>query len=473
MIDTEWQAFGTTEQDYTLTVDQAIGDDDNIGDSGNPLKTIDEAIRRVPPHIRHNVEVHVLSGTYDWLYLSGKHVETPGFLYIHGDSQLAAGLTGLNTGTATGGTTTKLIDSGAGWAVDELVGKSWEITAGTHTWYSGRIMENDATSFTINGKLPTAFDATDVYQITESTVTIKEPTDTYNYPYPLTVQDCSGSIFIMNLDFEVNDNKYQRYAGRVRNYGWGGLFVMDCSFKCSAGAVAAGAFSQYSMWIQNCLDVQFYRCAFLIPNAISGIWSGIYLYGPNGKIGISGSVMNDLVECYYGIQHLTIGGCTRYLRSNAMLGDVYRTVNYFNFSSNVWDAKGVSANMRFDGLSNLDFRGNIIENAAGHNIYTYGHHGDILNLYLRDTELNGASGDGVNIGGNSVVTLVNAKTDAGNKNTGWGLRLRNGSKAVYTGTNTLTGVKGDVNLGDDVTAVLHGVTQTDTTHLTRIAAMGA
>lgn len=84
---------------------------------------------------------------------------------------------GAKTGTATGGSTTTLVDTAAGWTISALIGKWVRITAGAGIGQTRRITANTGTTLTV--ATWTAADTTSVYEVIEPlfTVTFTPPKD--------------------------------------------------------------------------------------------------------------------------------------------------------------------------------------------------------------------------------------------------------------------------------------------------------
>lgn len=452
-------------------IDPVNGEDGpERGAVGRPFKTWgglrDSGL--IPKVVTGMFWVKILPGTVDPIYLD--NVRSEGFLVVSAaqGKRLAQGLTGPNTGTATGGTVYSLTMAGAGWAVNELRGKYYEFIGGTHEGYSGRIVSNTATSFVLTGYLPSAVNATDVFEIRESTVRVEDPTNVNSFPYPLSILSCSGGIMIWELDFYGNANRYQTYTALVS--GGDGSFLYDCAFY--SPKMVAGSFVRDSLWVENVGTFDAYNCSFIADETITGYESGMQINGSCGVIQFTSCVINDQIFCYRGVDSLIFTGCTKEQRANGLITDNFRTVHYLQIIQCVMDYKGLKAGIQLEGATMMDMRYSRIFNALGDGIYNFGHQGDNLTAYVRDTEISGCSGNGINLGGNSSLTFGNLTTNPLNKNGQWGVKIKSGTMAQYYGTNTAEGTLGKVNLGDGVTNVNHGVAATDATHLTRICALG-
>jgi hypothetical protein len=444
-------------------------DEDNYeGSEEAPFKTWDAVHEWLPKFIDSGITIKILPGQIDWIYLWGIHVSRGGSLGIYADMQLATIPSGgPNTGVATGGTTKTLTLTGAGWDTDELAGKKWRITEGTHTWYSGRIVSNTSDTFTIHRAIPTPFDTSDVFVIEESTVLVQPPDD-YNSPRALDIEQCSGgSIYIYQIDFKMNNHRYAYYCSYFTECS--GITIFDCSFITGTNP---DSFIYYGAMFQNCIDVQMFNVALIVPESVVDTYgSCFYASGPNFNLSIDGYLV-DSVQCYYGTNYLRVGGFLRY-RANSKEPSVVRTVQYLVLSGLEIDAKNKYEGLRLDGHSNIDWRSGGVINANGDGIRTYDYHAANVACYFKDLRIEGCSGNGINVGGNSVITISSCVTDPTNLNGAFGVKLRNGAKCFYIGANTISGGDGDVNGGDGSTNWPHGTPATDTTHLTRMTPVGS
>lgn len=126
----------------------------------DPCLTIQKAINKVPKDVQHNVNISVGEGNFAGFYLFGFRVRRDATFVISGTLNNPTLTTGTTSGTATGGTTTTLIDAGQSWTVNELRGKLVYVNSDYRV-----IRSNDATSFetigpsssTMNGKAYTLY----------------------------------------------------------------------------------------------------------------------------------------------------------------------------------------------------------------------------------------------------------------------------------------------------------------------------
>lgn len=382
------------------------------------------------------------------------------------------GVTGPTSGTATGGTKRRINLSGAGWTPGQLRGKFFAVVNGTNLFAFGRVLDNGTDYLEVSGIRSSAYDSTSEFVLAEECVTVHPPDDSFGYPLFASFNSGGGAIRFNGLRFEIQDYQSAFYAAF--------LFGNSCdvSFQYSSliGNTApplAGASIQVLINVNRCKgNIDVGSCDCYVPNLDPGTFSGvIWAFGPNGRISFDSSALNDNIQIYYGCPNFRFVSSSQKYRTGMLELNVVRTVGYFQLLSSYLDANSVTNLWRFDGPNNLDCRDSILENAPGDGIIVAGHHGDGCNLYLARTEVNGCGASGIHVKGNSVVTIWNCTTDGSNLNSTWGVRLQSGSQLRFTGTNTIRGSSGDVNLGDNVTAVTHGVEATDTTHLTRASTL--
>ena len=105
----------------TMLYVRSAGDDTNDGlTEGSALASIQAAIDKIPKLVLHEVVINVGAGAFDAFAINSRVVE--GSLTIQGVLGNPSLTTGTTSGTATGGSTTSLDDSGQGWTEDDLVG---------------------------------------------------------------------------------------------------------------------------------------------------------------------------------------------------------------------------------------------------------------------------------------------------------------------------------------------------------------
>lgn len=87
----------------------------------------------------------------------------------------------VTPGTATGGTTTTIVNTGGGWTIDAEIGKFAKLTGGTaaNIGEIRQITDNDATSLTLDMALPAAVVATDTYEVMEAFTSLASRTVNY------------------------------------------------------------------------------------------------------------------------------------------------------------------------------------------------------------------------------------------------------------------------------------------------------
>lgn len=444
----------------------------------------------VPRIILGNVNVYVKPGTLrDKLAVDGYLVagslsfravpasnpfpSTPfPFDLIWSSLKPVTGVTGPTSGTATGGTKRRINFAGAGWTPGQLRGKFFGIVGGTNFFSSGRVLTNGADYLEVSGIYSSAFDATTEFVLAEEAVTVRPPDDASGFALRMIRNGGPGSVSFYGFRFEIQDYRYASYCAYIFGNACNITISQSSLIGNTFGPLAGGTLQVLISHSRNIGGLQVYETDLYVPGLKPGTFSGAFwAFGPNGRISFSSTAVNDNFQIYYGCPNFRfIGGSQRY-RSGMLELNVLRTVGYFQLISSLIDANNIANILRFDGPNNLDCRDSILENAPGDGVITFGHHADGANLYFARTEINGCGASGIHVKGNSVVTLWNVTTDGAKLNGTWGVRAQSGSQIRYTGANTVRGANGDVNLGDNVAPVNHGVEATDTTHLTRISAL--
>lgn len=150
---------GATFEPLTIFVDSVSGLDVNPGTVEAPLKTVQNALSRLPKKIRHPITISLAAGNYDGFAINDFDIDyadpTLGaFLMITGTLANSTVATGTATGTVTSAvqgvnsTNTYAVvnDTAQTWTVDDLKGKFFVITGGTGVGQIYPITANTATS---------------------------------------------------------------------------------------------------------------------------------------------------------------------------------------------------------------------------------------------------------------------------------------------------------------------------------------
>lgn len=385
-----------------------------------------------------------------------------------------AWVVGPKIGQLTGGTKYRAEMAGAGWVPGELRGLFWMIYDGPHFFSWGRIEDNGADWFEVSGLLSSNFSASDKFFFGTEAVTIKPPATSTRFPSTITYNMGSSRINFYGIKIAIGDNRYGNYGVYMSDNQCAVRFDF-CSFIGNSVPTYAGATSQFLLYNYRCSgEILVYACDLYFPALKAGTTTGAFwAIGPHGMVRLMNSTIISNVQTWDGCTYFALQNCSLKYPTGMLEYNYVRAVNYYVIQSTRMNWNNVAWGYRLDGKVHFDIRNCLFENALGYGFKSYDGHGDIFDGWIEYTEVNACSISGFDIGGNSYFGIRVLTTDPAKKNGKWGFRLRSGTQVGYLGTNTLTGNLGDVNLGDDVTAVAWGVPTTDTTHLTRVAAQGA
>jgi hypothetical protein len=375
------------------------------------------------------------------------------------------------SGVATGGTRKSIQLSTANWIPGELKNKFFVINSGTNIFSWGRILDNTATEFEVSGYYVSPFDNTSEFYLAEEAVTVRPPDGGSGTALSMFDIGGGGQIGFEGIKFQMQTG--YNFVSNVARFQVNTAYIQFryCSFIGDLYPVTTGPLSSQVLISlnnnQGVFDAE--SCAFSVPDLPPGKFSGVmWPFGPNGPMEFRDCVANDNFQFYYGQTGLYFQNCSIRYRPNMLEMNVSRAVNWFRMYQCYIDANNVTNIWRFDGPQGLDCRDSLLEGAPGDGLVTLrGHQGEGNHMYLARTEVSGCGGDAIRVSGNSLASIWNCTTDGSKVNGGWGVRAENGSIIRFNGTNTIRGTKGDMNLGDNTTNVAHGVTATDTTHLTR------
>lgn len=399
--------------------------------SASPFLTIQAAIDSLPKIILHSVVISVGAGTFAGYVVEGFTGDTNlksnnPQIRIYGTTSLAT-VTGINSGTATSGSTSTLVRTGAGWTVNALRGKFVKITAGSGApTLSGSIKDSGAvtlgliTSNTIDTinlrqvfqKVPAiapttiaAIDGTSVFQIVDMG-TIVQKVNATSYPANT---EC---VLVVNT-YLSNVDISQQAPGQT-----GHSVAVNC---LDVGSVGVN-FCQFSVASSSGVDLQNYRSSggFMNNNYFStSTGTNIFLFRANettvfGTIstGAAASGVISVEDCFgrVRIEHndmyspgvgITVQDCAGSLR--------IRDNQILNFATN---------GLEFFRNTNLQTNNANIGTGAGGSSFGVLYSNGMQHLHSASSTITGAAGD-MQIDGTTTTyaTLTAAGTIVGARET--------------------------------------------------------
>ena len=174
-----------------------------------PFATIQAALAALPKLLRGVLTpavINVAAGTYAGFLTRGVTIPVK----LQGVRQAATLATGPNTGTATGGSGSTLILTGAGWTLDNLVGRYLSIVSGPGAGQIPAIAKNTTDTITLAGNASPGFGVGSVFAIEDSAVIINGPTPGSSYPCFLT--DFTNTFTITDIVVNASSSIHYVYA---------------------------------------------------------------------------------------------------------------------------------------------------------------------------------------------------------------------------------------------------------------------
>lgn len=193
-----WEPAGPNDIPFTLYVNGVTGNDAAAGDAANPVRTIQEAVRRLPKRVLHNAVVDIAdNGGAVLLYdeqLLVEDIVTEGIATLRfvgkNVARIALAASPANAGTYR----TWTINPSPGWVPNSLVGMFVLFTAGPHTGLTAWILGNTANTLTL-GYYPWpwegAYGPADAGEIREVTTQIQQQSLPWTPP-TLTIKNLSS-----------------------------------------------------------------------------------------------------------------------------------------------------------------------------------------------------------------------------------------------------------------------------------------
>lgn len=183
-------ALTTTTAPINLWVRDDTGNDTNDGTLANPLKTVLEAVSRIPFGILHTVIIHVGKGTYVPPEIERKSFGER-FVIVGDGAGLADGgfdeLPGLGTLAvplnATSGTVNSITDTSLTETPDDtaLLGRTIIIDSGTGVGQRRQVSGNTADTFETDVRFVPAPDATSKFRVVTCNVLLEIPTENHKF----------------------------------------------------------------------------------------------------------------------------------------------------------------------------------------------------------------------------------------------------------------------------------------------------
>lgn len=195
-----WVSVSPNDIAFTLYVNGITGNDAAAGDIANPVKTVMEAVHRLPQRIVHDVVIDIADNAgavllYDeQVIIEDIAVEGDATFLFQGKSvaRVAIAAAPANSGTYR----TWTISPSPGWVANAYVGMCVEFTAGDHAGVTAWILGNTADTLTL-GYYPwpweNAYGPTDAGEIREVTTQIRYQTAPAG-PYTMCLRNLSSSL---------------------------------------------------------------------------------------------------------------------------------------------------------------------------------------------------------------------------------------------------------------------------------------
>jgi hypothetical protein len=398
----------TSTGDITLAVATTGNDTDTTrpkrivsGDwSAKPFATIQAAIDALPKLMQHNTAINVSAGSYSGFNVSGfvNNSFLPSGFKINGSRAAFVPATGSGSGTATSGTNRTITLTGAGWTVDDFVGKYLRITAGTGAGLILIIAKNTTDTITVAAKASPVLDGTSQFVIEDISVIINTAASSSSVPCAVSIQKNVGHIIYV-WDIKV--------SGVTVNTGFYAAYNHSSSFRrCVAQATLAFGFSCGVGWgtsLNNCAAIGASSVGF---NSQGTTFCGYAAIGNLAKSCGEGFDINESTASYF------YNG--NYARDCSSYGLWLENVGRIQVTDWIIDSCGTGIRSLF---SKIDLRSSDISNCT--QPFSLKHTGMIVSGYL-----------------------------TGTGNAGWGLNATGTDNVIeITGFNpTITGVSGEVTV---------------------------
>jgi len=274
----------TTGNDNDLTRPQKISSGDW---STKPFLTIQAAIDALPSNLikTHIVTVNVGAGTFAGFQVIGFSVRSTTSVFtpflIQGTRQTATPAIGPSSGVATGGGGRTLVLTGAGWTVDDLVGRYVRITAGAGAGQILLIAKNTTDTIYFSTIPSPAFAAGSTFVI-EDLATIISSSSSYSSASVVITRCTGGRVLIQDLKVASASSISFLLSESMRSG------FIRCVASYVTGASIGFNFNQIDMTtISNCGAVGPFGTGFQYQGIIYAVVSGFLAYNCSTGINLS------------------------------------------------------------------------------------------------------------------------------------------------------------------------------------------
>jgi hypothetical protein len=434
-----WVAFGETSKDVSFFIDPVAGDDANQGDALNPLLTIMEAIRRIPPLVKHLITLDMVGGSAGAPNLFDEQVTLEYFTYGAGGKIIFSGKEVTNSSNvATGGDFVSIIVGGAGWTPGALVGQCVVFTAGPHTGLGGRgfILANTADTLRLGRPAfgsEGPYGVGDVFDIRELTCQIKQDSQFFVFP-TLEINNQQGMERFLLTEGELYFEKViitgdkDLGAGVIFSGGVKAVFE-DCRLEDYVTAVAPGEGNVFLFKCMGNLEA-------------SGLTSTPWFSSSPGWAGQINTLHTGIVGSlnYDYNSDLRSQLSNSVFRPSPSLGQIFKCRRGVITSvGSYYDGLGTAVPFALedvcemqialsDGRIDNSVRSGITPFLAGSVLDGFGQ----ADIRLGNMIMDGNAEYAIDLTGPHVITFDDDVN--GDLNGIGGLRLRNGAKAVFKGT---------------------------------------
>jgi len=401
------------------------GDDSWPGTEGKPLRTISEAVRRLPRILRKRATIHIAKGIYfETVILANFLIAPEADLILKGELETVSDEFQADIFSAY-----TIGNSSLSWTEDEHRGKIVELTAGTGAGQRKLVRTNTATTLNIRPNAYRDFspapDATTKFVLKEPASIISgaekdaptTPTRDVFFIYNCAV---GGTLQLQNLSIE-----YAYFSGLSIYHTLWSIYLDLCRFKNNRYVnLASGERGIVAAYPEGC---------YLAPVGVP-----TYRFGHVKAVGYASlTLMNSVIDCEsvaYRGGFLAFLGCS--IRDRIYNQSTYEGGRFYLRKCEVSNPQG-------DGVKS-DYRGS---------------------FRIVDVTIKNCAGSAINLDNAEEATVFYVD---GTGNSDWGSCARNGSVVKVNAATGVTGNLGDCTV-DGSTAVAYGALPvTNTTELSRI-----
>ncbi len=424
-----------TDRDFSLYVTTAGSDSNDCLTAGTACLTVDRAISRIPKRINHTVLVDIGIGNFAEFELRNFTIAAGGLLTVQGTLTAPTLGGGTTSGTATGGSTFVLTDTGQAWVADELIGYFVYVLGDYYI-----IRDNTPTTITVVEGFSGSVSGKAYSLVTPGT----KITSGTAWGRWIDVRDVHGEAVTFPYDWVIKNIEVLNSTGAgvwFDHTSYGG-FEQIRAVNASVHGFAGSEISE--MWFKNIYANSATYHGFSAGTGIS-IRMLVGVFDGNGWSGVELSYLNAVEDMYVQSNNNIDHGIS-------FTGIDYAYASNLITNANFWYGAAIYDTQWFQWAlgecsDNIDHGINIDKQDGSNNPQFANSSVHLATITVSNNGLSGVSANN--------VSVVSMRSVTGTGNAEFGINAAEGSVVYISSAATVTGSSGDLTANDGVTPLAY------------------